>query len=145
MSTRREKLYELLDKLERVRKAIPLIIVLIAVLETCVVLYMWPGSASEVFTAPPAPYVQDFSSEYTFNFGRGTYEVIVRPAGIPVNVGVSCLLCGSGRTEDVWLSNVTRVKSVTLSCNGGVFVTISAVVPPFHEKVAEVVVKRVAP
>ena len=141
----KERLYGLLDRLEKVRKALPLIVVLIAVMVACVVLYTWPGSASKTFTAPPAPYTQSYVSSYSFSFGRGTYEVIVRPAGIPVNVGVSCQLCSSSKPKGIELSNVTDVKSITLSCNGGVLVTVSAVVPPFHEKVAEVVVKRVAP
>lgn len=146
MSTSRERLYELLDRLEAVRKAIPLIVVLLAVLEAGLTLYAWPGEGSASFTAPPAPYLQDYSAGYSFDFGRGSYVVTLHPAGISVNATISCLLCnpgGSGNT--ITLRNLTHERTITIRCDGGVYVTVNAVIPPFHEHVADVVVRRVGP
>ncbi len=145
MSTRREALYRVLDKLEGVRKAAPILVALLAVVEAALVLYSWPGSASASFTAPPAPYVQDYSAGYSFSFGRGSYAITLHPAGVSVNATVSCLLCGAGDGTVIKLRGLTHERTVTVHCDGGVYVTVNAVVPPFHEHVADVVVRRVGP
>lgn len=131
---------------EAVRSLIPIITVVIAVAVASTVLYFWPGSARESLTAPPAPYTQVLTSGYSFSFGRGVYDVIIKPLGSKLNVTLSCAYCVKGRNTSVKeLLNVEGVTEVRIWCKNGIFVRIEAIVPPFHEHVADVVVRRVAP
>jgi len=135
-----ERVYE---ALLRARAAAPLIVVAVAVALAAWVMYSWPGSASAVLTAPPAPYRQVLSSGQVFAFGKGVYEVVVRSYGPALNVSVACGYCGGGKP--VRLHGVTGVAAVRIRCLGEVVVRVRAVIPPFHRRVAEVVVRRVAP
>ncbi len=128
------------------RLLVPVIAVIAAVAAATAVLYAWPGCVRESLSAPPAPYTQVLSTGYSFSFGRGVYDVVIEPHGSRLNVTLTCVYCVGGRNASVkQLINVEGVTEVRMRCRFGLMLSIKALVPPFHEHVADVVVKRVAP
>ena len=133
-------------RLRVARTLAPAVVLAVAVITALAVLHMWPGTVRESLTAPPAPYTQVLSTGYSFSFGRGVYDVVIEPHGTKLNATLTCLYCISGRNASIKkLTNVDEVTEVSMRCRYGLALSINALVPPFHEHVADVVVRRATP
>lgn len=133
-------------RLRAARTLAPAAVLAVAVIIMLAVLHAWPGTVRESLTAPPAPYTQVLTTGYTFSFGRGVYDVVIEPHGSRLNVTLTCVYCVEGRNASIKkLINVDEVTEVSMRCRYGLALSINALVPPFHEHVADLVVRRATP